>query len=373
MLKKNVTYIISDINKAIAFEWIVERIDKINMSFILINSEPSYLLDYLKRANILVYSIRCNSKKNIPFAVLKCCKILKELKPDVVHCHLFIANMIGLTAAKIIGVKSRLYTRHHSDYHHEYYPNVVKWDKYCNFLATKIISISDNVTTILTERENVPLTKIIKIPHGFDTESFININKEQVSVLQKKYNPEKKYPVIGVISRFVDWKGVQYIIPAFQKIRIQYPSALLLLFNAKGSYEKEIDKFLEKLPEGSFKKIEFENNIMSLYRIFDLFIHVPINKTSEAFGQTYIECMLSEIPLIATRSGVGNEIMINNYNCIEVKYKNSNEIYSMMLKILKNPRLTNELIKNAKHTVVEKFAIEKMIFSLERLYLNNVV
>ena len=374
-MKTNVTYIISDINKAIAFEWIVERIDKnkINLSFILINSEPSYLLDYLKKASISVYSIICKSKKNIPFAIVKCCGILRKLKPDVVHCHLFLANIIGLTAAKIIGVKLRLYTRHHSDYHHVYYPNVVKWDKYANYLATQIISISNNVTSILVNKENVDANKVIKILHGFDVTSFTNINMEEVSVLKSKYNSTNKYPVIGVISRFVDWKGIQYIVPAFQKILIQYPNALLLLFNAKGGYEAQIDMLLEKTPKNSFQKIEFENNVTSLYRIFDFFIHVPISETAEAFGQTYIECMLSEIPLIATRSGVGNEIMVDGYNCLEVPYENSDEIYKMMLKILQSSQLKNELTTNAKQTVAEKFTIDKMIFSLEKLYLQHVI
>lgn len=372
-MKTNVTYVISDIDKAIAFEWIVERIDKdkINMSFILINSEPSFLLDYLKQAHIAVYSIRCKSKKNIPFAIWQCCKILKELKSEIVHCHLFMANMIGLTAAKLLGIKSRLYTRHHSDYHHIYYPGAVKWDKYCNKLATQIVSISDNVTNILVNKEKVSFKKVIKIPHGFDVTSFTHVNKEEVSALQAKYNPIKKGPVIGVISRFITLKGVQYIIPAFKQLLNQYPNALLLLFNAKGSYEKELDKLFENIPSDSYTKIRFENNVTSLYKIFDLFIHVPVTNSAEAFGQTYVECMLSEIPLIATRSGVGNEIMVNRYNCLEVPYENSEEIYNAIVEVLQNPKLLSSLTKNAKQTVVEKFAIEKMISALEKLYLHE--
>ena len=43
------------------------------------------------------------------------------------------------------------------------FPNAVKWDKYCNKIATKIVSISDIVTTILVNKENVSKEKIIKI------------------------------------------------------------------------------------------------------------------------------------------------------------------------------------------------------------------
>ncbi|MBX3164162.1 MAG: glycosyltransferase family 4 protein [Bacteroidetes bacterium] len=371
-MKKNITCIISDIDKALAFEWAAEFLDKekITLSFILINGENSFLRNYLQEKHIPVYAINCKSKKNIPLAVWKCFWLLKKLNPDVVHCHLFFANLIGLTAAKMAGIKSRIYTRHHSDYHHVYFPKTVKWDKYCNSLATKIVSISDVVTNILVQKENVEENKIVKIHHGFDTKSFIEPNEEKVTALNAKYNPQNKKPVIGVISRFTEWKGVQYIIPAGKKLLEKYPDALLLLFNANGDYEKEIDVLLKELPQYSFQKIKFENDIANLYKVFDVFVHVPISENAEAFGQTYIETMLSSIPLVATKSGIGNEIMKHEFNCLEVPYQNSEAIYNAILQLLENETLKNELIKNARQSVEENFSINKMITSLEQLYLH---
>ena len=205
-----------------------------------------------------------------------------------------------------MGIKSRIYTRHHSDYHHLYFPKTVKWDKYCNALATQIISISDTVSNILINKENVPEIKLVKIPHGFDTESFITGNFEQINLLQTKYNPNKKYPVIGVISRFTEWKGVQYIIPAYKKVLENFPDALLLLFNANGDYEKEINVLLSELLQHTFQKIKFENDITNLYKIFDVCVHVPISSSVEAFGQTYIESMLSKCCFVMIKMWTGD-------------------------------------------------------------------
>lgn len=368
---KHVTYIISDINKSIAFEWITECIDKNNfeLSFILINSENAYLKSYLEEKNIAVYTVSCKRKYNITGAVWKCCSILKKIKPDVVHCHLIMANLIGLTAAKLVGIKSRIYTRHHSDYHHVYFPGAVKWDKYCNRLATQIISISDNVSEILIKRENVPQNKILKIWHGFDVKKFSNPELQKVELLRDQYNDKRKHPVIGVISRAISLKGIQYIIPAYRKLIESYPNALLLLFNAEGDYEEEINRLLSELPDDNYKKISFENDITNLYQVFDLFIHVPISPSVEAFGQTYIEALASGIPLIATKSGIANEILINKINALIVPFKNSEAIYGAMIELLENDNLRHELIKNARETVEERFSIQNMITALEKLYL----
>jgi glycosyltransferase involved in cell wall biosynthesis len=249
----------------------------------------------------------------------------------------------------------------------------VKWDKYCNTLSTQIISISDNVSNILINKENVPENKIVKITHGFDEKNFIIKNEAQVKLLQIKYNLYKKQPVIGVISRFIHLKGIQYIIPAYKEVLKKHPNALLLLFNATGDYEKEIDGLLKELPQNSFQKIIFEPDISNLYKIFNVFIHVPISSTVEAFGQTYIECMLSGVPLIGTKSGIGNEIMNNGFNCIEVAYENSNAIFDAIINVIENNELAEIIVENAKETVLKDFSLDKMVFALEAIYLQNDV
>ncbi len=144
---------------------------------------------------------------------------------------------------------------------------------------------------------------------------------------------------------------------------------MLLLFNTSGDYVNEIDKQLKTLPEYSYKKIAFENEITSVYHLFNLFIHVPINKHCEAFGQTYIECLASEIPLIATKSGIGDEILIDNFNSLVVPYQSADAIYESMIELLVNVALKNYLIQNSLPSVNKLFSINTMIKKLETLYL----
>ena len=118
-----VVYIISDIDKALAFEWIVEELNsqKFELSFILLNPGPSMLENFLRQKNIPVITITCRGKKDWPSALIKTVRVLKQQRPDVVHCHLMQANIIGLLAAKLTGIKKRIYTRHHSSLHHVYH------------------------------------------------------------------------------------------------------------------------------------------------------------------------------------------------------------------------------------------------------------
>ena len=158
-MQKRITYVISDIDRAIAFEWICEQIDKtkFELSFVLLNDSDSYFEEYLIKSQINYVRINYKRKLDLPFTLLKLIMYLKKNQTEIVHAHLFNATFLGMIASKLCGINKRIYTRHYSTYHHQYFPNSVKWDKLNNTLATNIVAISDVVKNVLVEKEKVKL------------------------------------------------------------------------------------------------------------------------------------------------------------------------------------------------------------------------
>ncbi len=369
MSKIKVTYILSSIDKAIAFEWIVQNINnpKIDLSFILLNNKKSYLYKWLQKNNIEAYYINHSGKKTYPKSFLKVLKILRSIRPKVVHTHLFDANLIGLSCAKLLGVKKRIYTRHHSTYHHDNFPKAVKYDKWSNWLATDIVAISKNVKDVLINLENVNEHKITLIHHGFDLDKFKNPNLEEVKNLKEKYKINNS-PTIGVVARYINLKGHKYIIEAFIQVLKKYPKAILILANATGPNKKEIRELLTKIPKENYREIAFEPNLFALYKLFDVYVHVPIDSKIEAFGQTYVEALAAGVPSVFTLSGVANEFVEDKKNALVVDYKNSEEIQNAVLSLLENNILSERLIKKGEEDI-KSFNLNSFIKKLETLYI----
>lgn len=371
MTKIKVTYILSNIDKAIAFEWITEKLDteKFELSFILLNNKQPYLYEWLKKRNIECYFIPHFGKKSYLPTFFKTLLKLKSIKPKIVHTHLLDANLIGLSAAKILCIKKRIYTRHHSTFHHVYYPKSVKWDRITNWLATDIVAISENVKNILVERENVETKKISFIHHGFDLAKFSSINNDELAEIKLKYGvATSDTPVIGVISRYVNWKGIQFTIIAFKQLLVEYPNAKLVLANAIGPNKQDIQAVLKKeLLPSQYIEILFEPNLFLLYQLFDIYVHVPINKHIEAFGQTYIEALAAGVPSVFTLSGVATEYIKNNENALVVSYENSGDIYTAIKRIIADDKLKMQLIANGKKSI-SIFELNIFIDKLENLY-----
>jgi glycosyltransferase involved in cell wall biosynthesis len=365
-----IVYIISDINKSLAFEWIAKYFQEKNqkLHYILINPESSSLEQFFLQQNIPVTRITVNSKKDWPIAWFTLRKLLKQWQPEVVHCHLLQATILGLTAAWTLKVPKRIFTRHHGTLHHQYHPKGVLWDKLCNYLATDIVAITENVKNILVEREQAPPQKVHVIPHGFKWGEFRNFNQKTIAELKNKYLISDDILVIGVISRFTEWKGVQYIIPAFQKFRQEHPKSLLVLANAQGDYADQIHKLLKKLPDDSYRLINFEPELGALYQCFDLFVHTPIDPYVEAFGQTYIEALAAEIPSVFTLSGIACDVIKNDYNALVVPYCDSESIARALRKLCAEPSSQKKLKDNGWHTVQDEFSLSHMIDRLEKLY-----
>lgn len=368
-LRAKIVYIVSEVEKSLAFEWIAQSIDreKFDLHFILLGKSDTILAYELKKMSVNVFEFPLGNKFVIFVTFLRVLKSLFQIKPDIIHTHLFYANLIGLTAGNLLCVPKRVVTRHHAMIHYNEYPQGLKWDKYINRIATHVIAISENIKKILLEQDEADPTKIKVIHHGFDLHYFETMDNERVQIVKHKYITEDKYPVVGVISRYLKLKGVEYVIEAFKQLLIAFPNAHLILANANGNYKSEIKKTLQSLPQNSFTEIEFENDLVSLYKFFDVYVHVPIGEKSEAFGQTYVEALASGVPSVFTLSGVASEFIVHEQNALVVPFQNAEVIREAIVRILSDVSLREKLISNGKQSV-KSFSVDKMINALSSLY-----
>ncbi len=372
MKKTSVTYIVSDIDKALAFEWVAVMLPSgnIDLEFLILGHKHTYLEKFLIAHGVRVRALTIKGKSSYLTGFFKLWLYLLKTRPDVIHCHLRRAELIGMTAGFLARIKSRIYTRHSSTYNHLYHPKGVFVDRIINRMATRIVAISQNVKSVLTELEGVRESKICLIRHGFDLELFSHVPTDAISHMKRKYGLEDKYPVIGIIGRYTWWKGYRYSIPALAAVMKEYPKSHVVLANAIGNHADEIRQLIrENFSPDRYTEIEFENNIPALYHTFDVYVHVPIDPSVEAFGQTYVEALASGVPSVFTLSGIAREFIRDRYNALVVDFKNPEQIESAVSEILGSAPLRNKLIKNGQKSI-EIFSLDIFIEKLTDLYQN---
>ncbi len=198
-----------------------------------------------------------------------------------------------------------------------------------------------NVCYVLKELERVPEEKIRLVHHGFRFADFDEVPFENVDALRTKYDVGGSAPVIGVIARYVEWKGIEYIVEAAETVLREYPDALFIYANARG--DPTIRAAVRKLPLRNYREIPFEPDLFALYAVFDVYVHIPIDPRIEAFGQTYVEALIAGVPSVFTLSGVGREFIRDGRNALVVPHRDPARTAEAILRILADDGLARRL------------------------------
>ncbi|MCC7430018.1 glycosyltransferase [bacterium] len=297
-------------------------------------------------------------------------KIIKNIKPDVVHLH----NSLGwkfsfAIASKLCGIKKIISSIHGtpkelSKFDFFVYKNL---EKISSCLVTNFVAISNEVTNFEHKTFGVPLKKIVLIHNGIDASRLkITQNKEnlraELGILQNDF-------VLGTIGNLRFIKGADLLIKAVSYFEKDFPN-LKIVFVGKASelqHFKELQKLAEKLK--LTKKIIFaglRNDVADLLNIFDVYVQ-PSRR--EGFGIALAEAMFLEKPCVAFKIGGIPEILTNEKIGFLAEAENTKSLSEQIKRmILLKDEERLELGKSAKTFVTENFLVEKMVAKYEKLY-----
>jgi len=372
--KTKVLYIISDIDRAIPFEWLWDAFvgrDMSDLMFCFLGNHIPESMRLLSSKAAPTIFFRCSNKLFWPEVLIKLILLINREKPDVIHSHLITANILGLLAGSILRVPKRIYTRHHSTIHHDSFKKGVLWDHLCNLLATQIISVSQATTYALNVLERVPMSKLLEINHGIPVQDLAAQVSFSDGKLRAKYHIDANAFVVGVISRPVSWKGITCIIDSFSSLLQSEPSVMYHFVFLGGYFHSPESTFVKHihnaLHPNSYTLINFEEDIPSVYAGIDLLVHCPINSKVEAFGQVYLESIAAGVPLVCTLSGIASEILIDKHNARVVNYNDSKAICAAVHELATDQAFARRIATNAKDELA-RFDISHMIKKLETLY-----
>jgi len=342
---------------------------RFDLSFVLLNRATPPLAPVLDELGIPWIHVPFWRRADVPRAMRVIWKHCRDVNPDIIHTHFMNACLAGLTAAALRGVPVRIHTRHHAGPVSWKYrrPWQELYDFYNNALSTTIIAPSGAVRTALTGRNRVREEKVTVLHHGFDIDAFDAVSDVRVRALRERYGIGDAHPVIGILARYVAIKGIQYALPAFERLLESYPDALLLIAPARGPYHAELAPLLARIPKRNLREIPFEDDVHALYKLLDVVVHVPIGPAVEGFGQVYIETMAAGVPSVITRTGIAVDLARDRENAVVVPYFDSDAIYRGIRDVLEDGVLRETIIRTGRRDA-RGFTARAMIDGLESIY-----
>lgn len=374
MMQKHVVHVMANNTTAPYLNWLAERVHNyknVRFSFINLFPEKPLMIEQMKKYGCNCYWIKydCKHRKsNMIYAFFKLFFLIRKIKPDAIHTHLFDDSLPSLLAARLAGIRKRIITKGDTGYHWYFKPQWIWADRFNNYNATDIVAISNESMKFIIENEKADASKVYMIHHGIPLEMFMGTDIALIQKLKREYKLEGK-TVIGTISKLIEWKGYSSIIEA-AKIIIKENTNIKFLFIGTGPQENELRELIRKNNLNEYITLTGWINpsyIPSMLDIFDIGIHAAF---MEPFGFVLVETMAKGVPLVTTKTGAAAEVLTHKDNCYFATYNDPLSFADGIKWMLMNFQLREQMKSQLKNIANQYFSVERMLNEYVKLYLS---
>ena len=197
------------------------------------------------------------------------------------------------------------------------------------------------------------------IPNGVDTKNFdVNVSSIEKLEIRHKLNLNENDLVLITASRLTLKNGIEYVIKSLPKL----PVNVKFLILGEGELKEELQKLAKILKVSErvvFKGFVAHTEMPKYLKISDIFIRPSL---SEGMGNSFIEAMAAELPVIATQEGGISDFLFDpDLNSdkkptgLAVKPRDPEGIAKQTLRFIEDTELTKQIVSNAKKMVFEKY------------------
>jgi glycosyltransferase involved in cell wall biosynthesis len=277
---------------------------------------------------------------------------------EVVHSHGYKSDFYAYLAAKPTGAAfvatCHLWTRS---------TRSVRFYEFIDSLvlrrARRVIGVSDAITAALHE-SGISESRLGTIPNGTDIIRFQCSPK----TLRKELGIGNRL-MIGTVARLERQKGIEYLVRAAQGVVSEFPDSLFVVIG-QGSLGPELCQLIRELGLESHVRLLGERNDMpGVYSSLDLFVLPSID---EGMPMTILEALAASCPVIATRVGAVEKLIIEGETGLLVEPRDVPALGAAILSCVRDPALAGRLGSNGQRHVQASFSAEAMARNYLEVY-----
>jgi sugar transferase (PEP-CTERM/EpsH1 system associated) len=289
-------------------------------------------------------------------------KLLRELKPDVVHtCNLAALEITPL--AWLARVPLRVHAEHGWDAHDPQgqNPRYQRLRKFYKPFVSHYVAVSKDLDDYLAQRIGVPASHRSLIANGVDTDTFAPRVGPAVAVPGCPFVPGQHW-LVGTVGRLQTVKNQPLLARAFVRLLREHPEMAeraRLLIVGEGPLRAEVEAILEQggashlawLPGG-------RSDIPDVLRMLDCFV---LPSETEGTSCTLQEAMSCGLPCIATAVGGTPELLALGRAGVLIKPGNADALADALARSVTNPDEARQMGRAARELALSSFGMAGMV------------
>jgi glycosyltransferase involved in cell wall biosynthesis len=304
-------------------------------------------------------------------------KLLRQLKPDIVHTHSAKAGILGRFAGYSLkgewaeNLPAVVHTIHGLAFHpyqsaalNKFYIAV---EKSAARRTDFFISVADAMTAQATAAGIGRPEQYVTAYSAIDEDDFLEpISQQRRNDFRRKYGISEDAVVLVTVARLFMLKGHDYIIESAKELSKRFASCVWL-FVGDGNLSEHYNQQAREL--GLTDKIKFTGllppgQIPLAIQSSDVLVHCSLR---EGLARTLPQAMLCGRPAISFDVDGAREVVNENTGRL-IEPKNVGQLINACAELIENDSLRKRLGVQGRESVKEKFAPDTMVDTIEEVY-----
>jgi len=324
--------------------------------------------DFRKRINKADVAVFALHKKpgNDLGAYIRLWKLLRKLKPDIVHTR-NLGTIEYVIPAMLAGVKCRVHGEHGRDMSDIDGTNkkYIFLRRFYSIFLHRFIALSKDLEQWLLNTVNIKRQKVVQLYNGVDLMRFNGLLEEKAlptGVPQIQVDDI----LIGTVGRLQAEKDQTTLIKAFAQVYASAEKNIKLLLIGDGPDKPQLEALVtENVLTDHVIFLGARNDIPELFSKLDIFV---LPSRGEGISNTILEAMASGLPVIATRVGGNPELVEENKTGMLVPSDHPEKMANALHIYIKDMTLARKHGEAGRKRVETLFSMSNMVKNYTQVY-----
>jgi glycosyltransferase involved in cell wall biosynthesis len=299
-------------------------------------------------------------------------KLVRDLRPDVVHTHMAKAGTVGRLAARLCGVPLIVHTYHGHVFHSYFGPTrtrvFVTIERALGVASHRIIVVGEGQRDEIAGYGVAPRDKIEAIPLGLELGQYLNAESCRGHV-RSELGVGDDVPLVGIVARLVPIKAHEVFFEAAARVRQAAPAARFLVVG-DGERRDELIALANRL--GLRECVTFvgwRRDMVNVYADLDV---VALTSMNEGSPVALIEALAAARPVVSTAVGGVPEVVLHGTTGLTVPARDAAGLADAVLSLLRDPELGRQLGAAGRRHVYPRYDSTRLVEDVRNLYLREL-
>ncbi len=284
-------------------------------------------------------------------------RMLQRKRPDVVHTHLFHADLVGRLAARLVGVGHLVHTVRAVE--QRWRPWQFAWARLMADACDRTVCISQAVRDHYQHQTKLPAWRLCVIRNGVAADAWPR--DPGVRLRMREQRAIDADEVVGAcVGRLHPDKGVDVLAEAMHQLGDKAP---WLLLAGDGPMRHEVRDFVRR-----HTRAEWLGHVDDVHAILSTVNFLVVPSRTEGFGMATAEAMAAGLPVVASRAGGLAELVVDGETGLLVEPENPAALAEAMARLAGDSSLRDRLGQAGQRRIAEQFGIDATVQAHETLY-----